>query len=237
MSSETRLLELRAVTKSFQRMLVVDNVTFTVRPGEIVGLVGPNGSGKTTIVNLISGVVPLDSGQILLDGRPVERLSAFRRVHLGINRSFQVPKPFRDMTVAENIRVALEFGGRGGGADLERILTDLDFVAQRDQPAGALTVNQQKMLDLARALATRPKLLLIDEIGAGSNPSELAGIVALLTRLAARGIALLVIEHLLGFLNRLTNHVIVLNAGSKLFEGTLKDASADRNVVAAFLGG
>jgi len=236
-SSETRLLELRAVTKSFQRMLVVDNVTFTVRPGEIVGLVGPNGSGKTTIVNLISGVVPLDSGQILLDGRPVERLSAFRRVHLGINRSFQVPKPFRDMTVAENIRVALEFGGRGGGADLERILTDLDFVAQRDQPAGALTVNQQKMLDLARALATRPKLLLIDEIGAGSNPSELAGIVALLTRLAARGIALLVIEHLLGFLNRLTNHVIVLNAGSKLFEGTLKDASADRNVVAAFLGG
>lgn len=237
MSSETRLLELRAVTKSFQRMLVVDNVTFTVRPGEIVGLVGPNGSGKTTIVNLISGVVPLDSGQILLDGRPVERLSAFRRVHLGINRSFQVPKPFRDMTVAENIRVALEFGGRGGGADLERILTDLDFVAQRNQPAGALTVNQQKMLDLARALATRPKLLLIDEIGAGSNPSELAGIVALLTRLAARGIALLVIEHLLGFLNRLTNHVIVLNAGSKLFEGTLKDASADRNVVAAFLGG
>jgi branched-chain amino acid transport system ATP-binding protein len=235
MSSEA-LLELRMVGKSFHGLAVVDGLSFTVQPGEIVGLVGPNGSGKTTTINLISGVIPVDSGQILFDGQPIQRLRSFRRVHLGINRSFQVPKPFREMTVVENITVAAEFGGRNG-ADLELILTELGFATQREKFAGSLTVNQQKMLDLGRALATSPKLLLIDEIGAGLNPSELAGIADLLTRLARSGIALLVVEHLLNFLNRITNRVIVLNAGRKLFEGTLKEASADRDVVAAFLGG
>lgn len=235
MSSEV-LLELRNVGKSFYGLAVVDDLSFTVQPGEIVGLVGPNGSGKTTTINLISGVISADCGQILFDGRPVQRLRPFRRVHLGINRSFQIPKTFREMTVAENIAVAAEFGGRKG-ADLERILTELGFATQREKLAGSLTVNQQKMLDLARALATSPKLLLIDEIGAGLNPSEFAGIAELLIRLAGRGIALVVVEHLLNFLNRITDRVIVLNAGSKLFEGTLKEASADQNVVAAFLGG
>jgi branched-chain amino acid transport system ATP-binding protein len=235
MSSEA-LLELRMVGKRFHGLAVVDDLSFTVQPGEIVGLVGPNGSGKTTTINLISGVIPVDSGQILFDGQPIQQLRSFRRVHLGINRSFQVPKPFREMTVVENITVAAEFGGRKGG-DLERILTELGFATQREKLAGSLTVNQQKMLDLGRSLATSPKLLLIDEIGAGLNPSELAGVADLLSRLAGSGIALLVVEHLLNFLNRITNRVIVLNAGRKLFEGTLKEASADRDVVAAFLGG
>ncbi|MGH6674460.1 MAG: ABC transporter ATP-binding protein [Xanthobacteraceae bacterium] len=230
------LLDVRDLRKSFHGLAAVNGVSFTIRRGEIVGLVGPNGSGKTTIINLISGIVPADSGKILLDGRPIEHLSPFRRVHLGINRSFQVPKPFRDMTVAENIDVARKFGGREG-AGPEMILDELGFAAQRERLAGSLTVNQQKMLDLGRALATSPKLLLIDEIGAGLNPSELAVVAELLIRLAARGIALLVVEHLLNFLNRISNHAIVLNVGAKLFEGTLKAASADREVVAAFLGG
>jgi branched-chain amino acid transport system ATP-binding protein len=109
---------------SFHGLRAVDGLSFTVQPGEIVGLVGPNGSGKTTTINLISGIIPVDYGQIFLQGRPIERLRPFRRVRLGINRSFQVPKPFRDMTVAENIDVALEFGGHGG-ANAERILTEL----------------------------------------------------------------------------------------------------------------
>jgi branched-chain amino acid transport system ATP-binding protein len=234
--SSDALLDLHGVSKSFHGLLAVDDVSFTVQPGEIVGLVGPHGSGKTTTINLISGVTSVDSGQIFLEARPIQRLRPFRRVHLGINRSFQVPKPFRNMTVVENIEVALKFGGRSG-ADLEQILTELGFAAQRETLAGSLTVNQQKMLDLGRALATSPKLLLIDEIGAGLNSFELAGIADLLIRLAARGIALVVIEHLLNFLNRITDHVIVLNAGGKLFEGSLKEASADRDVVAAFLGG
>jgi len=235
MSSEA-LLELRAIGKSFNGLVAVDAVSFAVRPGEILGLVGPNGSGKTTTINLISGIVPADSGEILFEGRPIQGLRPFRRVHLGINRSFQVPKPFREMTVAQNIEVAAEFGGHRG-ADREKILAELGFAAQRDKLAGELTVNQQKMLDLGRALATGPKLLLIDEIGAGLNPHELAGVADALARLARRGIALVVVEHLLNFLNRITDRVIVLNAGRKLFEGTLKDASADPGVVAAFLGG
>jgi branched-chain amino acid transport system ATP-binding protein len=234
--SSDALLDLREVNKTFHGLRAVDHVSFTVRAGEIVGLVGPNGSGKTTLINLISGIVAVDSGQVLVEGRPIERLAPFRRVKLGINRSFQVPKPFRDMTVAENIDVALRFGGRQG-ADPEQILEELGFTAQRATPAGSLTANQQKMLDLGRALATSPKLLLVDEIGAGLNPAELATIAELLTRLAARGIALLVVEHLLNFLNRISDHVIVLSAGAKLFEGSLKDASADRAVIAAFLGG
>jgi branched-chain amino acid transport system ATP-binding protein len=229
------LLDLRGVSKSFHGLLAVNDVSFTVGPGEIIGLVGPNGSGKTTIINLVSGIVSCDRGQILLEGHPIQRLSPFRRVQLGVNRSFQVPKPFRDMTVAENIDVAIEFGGRHG-ADPEQILRELGLSADRDRRAGSLTANQQKLLDLGRALATSPKLLLIDEIGAGLNPSELTKIVQLLMRLAARGIGLLVVEHLLNFLNRISNHVVVLNAGAKLFEGTLEEASADRQVVAAFLG-
>jgi branched-chain amino acid transport system ATP-binding protein len=234
--SSEALFDLRNVRKNFHGLQAVDGVSLKIQQGEIVGLVGPNGSGKTTIINLISGIVTADSGEILLDSRPIQSLPAFRRVQLGVNRSFQVPKPFRDMTVAENIEVALKFSGRQG-ADAESILDELGFTEQREKLAGSLTVNRQKILDLARALATSPKLLLVDEIGAGLNPGELAEIAELLIRLAKRGISLLVVEHLLSFLNRITNHVIVLNAGAKLFEGTLKDASDDRKVVAAFLGG
>lgn len=234
MSSEA-LLELKGVVKRFHGLAVVDDLRFTLQPGEILGLVGPNGSGKTTAINLISGVYSTDGGEIRLSGRRIDRLAAFRRVHLGINRSFQVPKPFRGMTVAENILVAAEYGG--GKPDREQILEEVGLAAERDRLAGSLTVNHQKMLDLARALATEPKILLVDEIGAGLNPAELNVVAELLLRLAGRGIALIVVEHLLKFLNRVTDRVIVLNAGRHLFEGTLAEASADPEVVAAFLGG
>ncbi|MDA8050868.1 MAG: ATP-binding cassette domain-containing protein [Rhodospirillales bacterium] len=234
MSSEA-LIELKGVGKRFNGLAVVQDLGFSMQAGEILGLVGPNGSGKTTAINLISGVYAVDAGEIRLQGQRIERLAAFRRVHLGINRSFQVPKPFRAMTVAENVTVAAEFGG--SKVDTKQILDDVGLAADRDRPAGALTVNHQKMLDLARALATSPKLLLVDEIGAGLNPGELASVADLLLALARRGIALIVVEHLLKFLNRITDRVIVLNAGRLLFEGTLAQASAHPEVVAAFLGG
>ncbi|MGH7070135.1 MAG: ABC transporter ATP-binding protein [Acetobacteraceae bacterium] len=234
MSSEV-LLELKGVVKRFHGLAVVDNLGFTLQPGEILGLVGPNGSGKTTAINLISGVYATDGGEIRLSGRRIERLAAFRRVHLGVNRSFQVPKPFRGMTVAENILVAAEYGG--GKPDREQILEEVGLAEEGDRLAGSLTVNHQKMLDLGRALATEPKIVLVDEIGAGLNPAELSVVAELLLRLAGRGIALIVVEHLLKFLNRITDRVIVLNAGRHLFEGTLAEASADPEVVAAFLGG
>lgn len=235
MSSDP-LLRLDAVCKQFSGLTVLDDLSFSVQPGEIVGLVGPNGSGKTTTINLISGLLRPDHGRIFFAGQPMHRLPMFRRVHLGINRSFQVPKPFHEMTVRENILVATHFGGNDA-VEVDAVLTEVGLLDQAKTVAGGLTVNQQKMLDLGRALATDPKLLLIDEIGAGLNHAELNVVAELLEKTAARGIALVVVEHLLDFLNRITNRVIVLGAGRMLFEGTLREASEDPDVVAAFFGG
>ena len=235
MASEP-LLRLEGVGKKFGLLTVLNEVSFEVRPGEIVGLVGPNGSGKTTTINVISGVHRADAGQILFEGQPVQALPIFRLARLGINRSFQVPKTFHDLTVRENIDVAAAIG-RARGVDPMAILDEIGLAEQAGILAGSLTVNQQKMLDLGRALATGPKLLLVDEIGAGLNPSELGRIAQLLTGLAARGIALIVVEHLLDFLGKITERVIVLGAGKMLFEGSLHNASRDPDVVAAFIGG
>ncbi len=240
MSSDA-LLMLEGVGKQFNGLAVLDDVSFSIRPGEILGLVGPNGSGKTTAINLISGIYQLDAGHIAFDGRSIDRVPSFRRVPLGINRTFQVPKPFRAMTVYQNVQVAMHFGAHVARADEDAavyaVLADIALQDQAQSPASDLTVNQQKRLDLGRALATNPKLLLIDEIGAGLNPQELAVVADLLLRLAKRGIALIVVEHLLDFLNRITNRVLVLNAGCVLFEGTLTDASRNPDVIAAFIGG
>ncbi len=233
MSSD--LLELLGVRKQFGAYVVLNDVAFSVSAGEIVGLVGPNGSGKTTTINVISGLLQADGGQVNFLGRNINRLPMFKRAHAGINRTFQVPKVFRDMTVRENVEVA----GRTvhlPDAEVERILRDIDLHKVAHRSAGSLTVNQQKLLDLGRALATRPRLLLVDEIGAGLNPAELNVIATLLQKLAASGIALIVVEHLLDFLNRITERVIVLGAGRMLFEGSLEVASRDPEVVAAFIG-
>ncbi|HTX57571.1 MAG TPA: ABC transporter ATP-binding protein [Candidatus Acidoferrales bacterium] len=235
MSSEP-LLELDGVVKRFGGLAALDGVNFTVAPGEILGLVGPNGSGKTTAINVISGVYHADAGSITFCGRRIDRLPAFRRVPLGINRTFQVPKPFHAMTVRENIEVAAYFGAHTP-VDVDAVLEEVELARHAGELASGLTVNQQKRLDLGRALATGPKLLLVDEIGAGLNPGELSVVATLLSSLAARGIALIVVEHLLDFLNRIAQRVMVLNAGRMLFEGSLEDASRNPDVVAAFIGG
>ncbi len=231
----SRLLQLRGVRKQFGAHVVLNDVAFEVAPGEIVGLVGPNGSGKTTTINVISGLLQADAGQVEFEGRDINRLAMFRRARAGINRTFQVPKVFRDMTVLENVEVAAR-AVHMDDAEVGRILEEVELGGLAGRNAGSLTVNQQKLLDLGRALATRPKLLLVDEIGAGLNPAELGAIAALLQKLAARGIALIVVEHLLDFLNRITERVIVLGAGRMLFEGPLEAASRDPEVVAAFIG-
>ncbi len=237
MSSEP-LLALNGVVKRFGGLTVLHDVHFTVAAGEILGLVGPNGSGKTTTINVISGIHQADAGTMLFEGRSIERIPTFRLAHLGINRTFQVPKPFPEMTARENVEVAAYFGaGSRSSAEVDAVLAEIELADEAETLARELTVNQQKRLDLGRALAVRPKLLLVDEIGAGLNPSELTVMGELLLSLAKRGVALIVVEHLLDFLNRITNRVIVLDAGRMLFEGTLHDASRDPDVVAAFIGG
>jgi branched-chain amino acid transport system ATP-binding protein len=235
MSSEM-VLAAHDLSKSFASLKAVDGISLELKEGEIMGLVGPNGSGKTTLVNLISGLYRPDRGEVLLDGQRVTGLAAHRLARAGLNRTFQVPKPFHTLTVRENVQVAAYNTGRSveqAGRALE--ITGLTAVA--DSPAGSLNVGEQKMLDLARSLATGPHVLLVDELGAGLGPRQLDQVGEKLLALANSGIALVVVEHLLAFLNQLTSRVLVMNAGTKIFEGTLSAAAEDPVVVEVFLGG
>lgn len=235
MSSET-ILVARALTKSFASLKAVDGISLELKPGEIMGLVGPNGSGKTTLINLISGLYRPDRGEVVLDGQRVTGWATHRLAREGLNRTFQVPKPFHTLTVRENVRVAAYHTGRS--VELaEKALEITDLVSVADRRAADLNVGQQKMLDLARSLATRPRVLLIDELAAGLGPKDLDQVAETLLTLAESGIALVVVEHLLAFLNQLTSRVLVMNAGTKIFEGTMSAAAEDPVVVEVFLGG
>ena len=239
--SREPLLRLDEVAKQFGGFRALDGVSFTLNVGEVLGLVGPNGSGKTTCINVVSGIYAPDGGEIWFEGRPIGGTAPHRIVHLGINRTFQVPRPFSALTVRENVEVAIAYGGHAGAGvelvDVDRLLGDLDLLDFASKPAAQLNSTQQKMLDLARALATRPKLLLVDELAAGLNPSELDAIGDKLKQLARSGIALLVVEHLMRFIDQITDRIIVMNAGKEIFEGVLVEAAKDPRVVEVFLGG
>jgi branched-chain amino acid transport system ATP-binding protein len=231
------LLAVEGLVKRFGGFRALDVLSFSVGRGEILGLVGPNGSGKTTCINVISGLYGPDGGTIHFEGRPIGGLASYRLVHAGINRTFQVPRPFLTLSVRENVEIAAAYGrSRDGAADVGALLSSLGLAAAADQPAGELNSAQQKMLDLARALATGPRLLLVDELAAGLNPAELERVAAKLKELAHSGIALLVVEHLMGFIDQITDRIIVMNAGKEIFEGKLADASRNAQVVEVFLG-
>ena len=237
MSPDVPLLHVDGLVKSFGGFRALDVLNFSVAPGEILGLVGPNGSGKTTCINVISGLYRPDAGSIRFEGRPIGGLPSHRLVHAGINRTFQVPRPFHTLTVRENVEIARTYGrSRDGAADVGTLLSSLGLAVLADKPAGELNSAQQKMLDLARALATGPRLLLVDELAAGLNPAELERVAAKLKELAQSGIALLVVEHLMGFIDQITDRLIVMNAGKEIFEGRLAEAFKNTRVVEVFLG-
>ncbi len=229
------LLSVERLSKRFGAFAALDGLSLELAPGEILGLVGPNGSGKTTAINVISGVYAADSGTIRLEGRPVGNLPIHRRTRLGINRTFQVPKPFKALTVAENLEVAAVHSN-AGREDIARHLDLLDLSPLADRQALTLNSAQQKRLDLARAMITRPRLLLVDELGAGLNPAELTRMAQMLQEIARSGVALLVVEHLLGFLRVLTSRVVVMDAGREIFEGSLEAAAKDSRVIDVFFG-
>jgi branched-chain amino acid transport system ATP-binding protein len=233
--SKAPLLDVRDIAKSFGGFQALDGISLTVEPGEIVGLIGPNGSGKTTLINVVSGLIAADAGTVQLAGHNVTHLAAHRRSALGINRTFQVPKPFHTLTVRENLEVSVPRDNHP--ADLDAILDVLELGDVAARLAGELTSVQQKMLDLARALATRPRLLLVDELASGLNPAELERVAARLLALAERdGLGLVVVEHLMSFIDRITHRVVVMNAGRAIFHGTLRNAARDAQVVEVFLG-
>jgi len=236
MSPDAPLLAVDRLVKRFGGFRALDVLSFKVAAGEILGLVGPNGSGKTTCINVISGLYPPDGGTVHFAGRSIGGWPSHRLVHAGINRTFQVPKPFLTLTVRENVEIAKTYGDSRDAPSVEALLSALDLAGFAGHAAGKLNTAQQKMLDLARALATGPRLLLIDELAAGLNPAELERVAAKLRELASSGIALLVVEHLMGFIDQITDRIIVMNAGKEIFEGRLAEASRNRQVVEVFLG-
>ncbi len=234
--SHNPLLVLDKIVKEFGQFRALDGVSITLEPGEILGLVGPNGSGKTTCINVIAGLYKPDGGSFYLNGNKISKHSLTRMAHMGVNRTFQVPKPFKSLTVRENLIIADQYSKRTH-PPLDELLEFVGLKEYENREAGSLNSSQQKLLDLARALACGPQLLLIDELAAGLNPSELEKVAEKVKYLAQSGIAILLVEHLLGFINSLTKRVIVMNAGKEIFEGDLESAARNPEVNAVYLGG
>ncbi|HYZ21797.1 MAG TPA: ABC transporter ATP-binding protein [Rhodopila sp.] len=236
-SSPEPLLTVTNLVKRFGGFRALDGVSLHLHPGEVLGLVGPNGSGKTTCINVICGLYAPDGGSVTYDGRSIGGEASHRLVKVGINRTFQSPRPFLSLTVRENVELAAHYGDPRAGFDVDALLAQLELDRYAQRPAAELNSAQQKTLDLARAMATEPKLLLVDELAAGLNPAELNRMADRLRALADAGMALLVVEHLMGFIDKVTDRVVVMAAGKEFFEGTLAAAMRDQEVIRVFLGG
>lgn len=236
----TAFLEIDAITKKFGGFTALDNITISVGRGERVGLIGPNGSGKSTVVNCLSGVFTPELGAIRFRDQDLRELRAFERTRLGIARSFQLPKPFRSLTVAENVRVPLLYAGRGRTKAIdERCYDLLARVALHDKadwlPA-ALTQVELRKLELIRAVATEPELLLADEAMAGLSGSEVAEIVAFLRQLSDDGVTIIMIEHIMSAVMSFSNRLVVLVSGKKVADGDPQVVVKDPIVESAYLG-
>jgi branched-chain amino acid transport system ATP-binding protein len=233
------LLEVRGVSRRFGGLKAVREVSFAVREGEIVGLIGPNGAGKTTLFSLLSGFLRPDSGEVHFDGRPTAGLSSDRLCRLGLCRTFQLVKPFGNMTVLENVMVgAFARVGQPAGAREEaaRVLEFMGMGRLAKALARTLPVELRRRLEVARALATGPRLLLLDEVMAGLNPSEAKSMVALLRKVHGQGVTLLVIEHVMAVVMGLSHRILVLHHGEKIAEGTPAEVARHPRVVQAYLG-
>lgn len=234
------LLECRNVEKRFGGLVAVDRVSFSVAPGEIFGLIGPNGAGKTTLFRLISGVFPPTAGQILFKGQNLVGSKPNATCRLGIVSTHQIVRPFREMTVLDNARVGAEFGRRALARDLTTHLREvLEFTglaSQADKLAKNLTLAGRKRLEIARALATNPELLLLDEVIAGLNPTETAQTMDLIRALRGRGITIIMVEHVMKAIMGVSDRIMVLNYGEKIAEGTPQEIAANPTVVEAYLG-
>ena len=242
MPASSDLLEARGLTKTFGGLRAVNELSFTVRAGEILGLLGPNGSGKTTVFNLIAGALAPDRGGVFLEGREITALAPHRRAALGIVRTFQLVRALPGLTVLDNVLVARLYGRvRAAGVREARTesLECLEFAGLAGlaaRPAGALTLAERKRLEVARALAAGPRLLLLDEPAAGLNPTEVAALLALFRRIRAGGVTIVIVEHNVGAIRDLCDRIVVLNAGRKIAEGPPRETLEHAGVVEVYLG-
>lgn len=236
------LLEGSDVTKRFGGLVALNKVSFYVGEGEVVGLIGPNGAGKTTLFNVVSGALKPDAGKIVFNGKDITGLAPYKVCRLGIARTFQVPKPFPNMTVYENLLASASFGcakegGPGLGQELRQILSRLGLDKKGHVLASNLTIFEQRMLELARALAMKPRLLLLDEVLAGLNLTEVAQVLKVIEALNVdEGITIFMIEHNMRAIMEISDRIIVLHQGVKIAEGEPREIARDPEVVKVYLG-
>lgn len=237
----TVLLSVRGVTKRFGGLQALTNVTFDLPEGQILGLIGPNGAGKTTLFNAINGVYPCEEGRIIFRNKDVTTLKTYHHAHMGMARTHQIVQPLNELTVLENVMVGSCFGREkqnlGRATEIaEEVLEFVELKVRADQLAGSLNVAQKKRLEMARALASRPYLLLLDEVLAGLNSSEIANMVEMVKKIRQRGITIIMIEHVMKAVMNVSDRIIVLDYGQQIAEGTPDEISNNEKVIEAYLG-
>jgi branched-chain amino acid transport system ATP-binding protein len=233
------LLELKDVTKRFGGLQAVGHMTFSLNKGEILGLIGPNGAGKTTIFNLINGYIPPTSGKVLFKDERIDGLKPHVVCHRGLARTFQVVKPLARLTVLENVMASAFCRTNNRETAREMALQATAFAemeAWRDRSAGSLPLGMRKRLEMARALATKPELLLLDENFAGLNPAEVENTIEIVKKIHASGVTILIIEHIMRVIMSISHRLICINYGEKIAEGTPREVADNQQVIDAYLG-
>jgi len=239
--TDAAILRVRGVAKAFAGVRALDGVDIDVNDGEILGVLGPNGSGKSTLINVVSGHLRADRGSIVFAGRELARMPAHRIAAAGIARTYQIPRPFAHLSVADNAALAAMFGSARldpaeARREAQRWLEFTALAVRADAFPGEINLHQSKFLELARALAGRPRLLLLDEVLSGLTPGEIDSAVALIRRIRARGTTIVLVEHVMRAVTALCDRIIVLDQGHVLAEGSVDEVMARRDVAVAYLG-
>lgn len=239
MRNENSILEVENLTKKFGGLVAIDNLSFSVQRGEILGIIGPNGAGKTTLINVVSGLYFPTTGRILFEGKDITNLKSHQRCRLGISRTFQLMRPIKEFTVLENVMVSAIFGKNLNLTKAEeRAIEICEFVGLKRLkiPIESATVLELKKMEMARALASDPKIVFLDEIMAGLSVDETNEMIDVVLKMNEHGKTIVVVEHVMSVIRRLTNRVIVLDRGRMIAEGSYEDVSHRPAVISAYLG-